>query len=233
MAKPESYDEIVTAPHDHERHGADKHEERPRVSAQFVSDEPWERLQAAIGRAVISAAALESSLQLEVARQIWEDVGDPEGTQTRRTKILALGGMTAGQLLRELRALDLPEEVERRIADAIARRNRLVHRMFDGQDAHDASAERDYDHAVKSVDQLARDCASLAGELHLFAMRRIAAAHGLTREEFITRLISRDPSLVGSPDERAALERLQEIGARFGSTSLSTLNTNPPPEGSD
>jgi hypothetical protein len=205
--------------------GKQSREDRPRVSVRIEEgDQRWQSLLAAIGRAVMCAALLESSLQVEVARLAWEVKQDSDSdSRVHRMNIAELGGMTAGQLLGELRTFGLSTEIEARIADAIARRNRLVHHPFEEQDLGDPSGSPGYEHAVERIDRLARDCASLAAELHIFALRKLGETTGRTREDIVAEILNADLSLVADPRERASLERRQATGDPLGPVFFSDL----------
>jgi hypothetical protein len=106
-------------------------ESRPRVQGSFVDpDEDGLGLLVAIGRAVVAAAGLEKALQLELARALY-DGHAIEPNPTLGADLTQSDNLTAGQLLRKLRDLDLPADLDSRIGDAIERRNRLVHHTFE------------------------------------------------------------------------------------------------------
>ncbi len=187
--------------------GADP--KRPRVTGWFEEpDKASKPLLAAIGRAVWGAAALEQSLLLELLRLHVERKGELPAEAIARFERLP-----AGPLLKELRRLDLPGDLDERIGDAIHRRNNLIHHAIE-----DAQLTRAIVHgekvedAVDAVDRLALDCGELAVELFVVASERLEALTGMTVEQMMQMLLALDPAGASDERDRRRLEALQAIG---------------------
>jgi hypothetical protein len=186
---------------------------RPRATGSFVEpDETAGPLLMAIGRAVFAAAGLEKTLQLEIARllSVRHAAEDATPSPTLGQELSRLENLTAGQLLRELRDLNLPADLDKRISDAIERRNQLVHRTFEDPElAKAASSDEHMDAVVKRVEQLALDCAELAVELQLVAIPALEAILGKSRAQLIEIVRSIDPGTITDSRERKQLEAIQ------------------------
>jgi hypothetical protein len=185
-------------------------DERPRVTASFVEpDEVSTSLLIAIGRAIVAAAGLEKALQVELAGILYERhtvAPNPElGVELARSD-----NLTAGQLLARLRDLDLPADLDARVADAIDRRNQLVHHTLEDPELAKAvlSGARP-DAVVRRLDELACDCAALTVEMQLVAVPRLHAALGKSPSELMDMIGSIDPNTVSAPRERDQLEAIR------------------------
>jgi hypothetical protein len=102
---------------------------RPRVTAYFEEpDRDGEAvpLYLAVGRALLAVAGLEKMMLLEIAQLLVERNPDASIAQNRKLawELSRLECLTGGQLLRELRNLDLSPDLDERIGDAIDRRKR-------------------------------------------------------------------------------------------------------------
>lgn len=156
---------------------------RPRVTGYFIEpDEEATPLLVAMGRAVWAAAGLEKGLLLEIARLRAEREGlSPEfGDMLSR-----LENLPAGALHKALRALDLPKDLDVRIADAIDRRNQIVHHPVENPEMMRAVATGEgIDAVVERINELALDCGELAVELQIVASDRLGAMLGSPAEMF-------------------------------------------------
>lgn len=122
------------------------------------------------------------------------------------------GALTAGQLLSRLRGLDLPEDLEVRIAEAIRRRNDLVHHTFEDPDLTAFVLEaKSSSELVRRIDELAVDCASLTVELQLVSVPRLERVLGKSRSELIELAVSIDPTTTADPRARDVLEAIQQL----------------------
>jgi hypothetical protein len=191
-------------------------EERLRVTGRL--DEPDEeaaRLFIAVGRAVFMVAGLEHNLRLEITRLLVERnsaTGVPQSLKVDR-ELTRIGELTGGQLLRELRQLDLPAGLDERLGDAINRRNEIVHHLHEDPEVVRAMAGGGgMDAVVKRIDQLALDCAELSVELGIFAAPKLEARLGKSQAELLEILKARDPKTVEDPRERRQLEAIQALG---------------------
>ena len=200
-------------------------EARPSVAAYFTElDERSNPLLIALGHVVVAAAGLEGSLRLELARLhlAAEAEQGAHGSETLGKQVAALENLTAGQLLRRLREQGLPQNLEGRIAGAVSRRNRLVHHLFEdpklaGAVAGDGAA----DEAIGQLQQLALDCAALSVELQSFALPKIEASMGASKEELVNFVLSLDSKQIQQQAVREQLEAIQTLGAAAGWTGPS------------
>jgi len=193
---------------------------RPRVTVSLVeSDESSTALLLAMGRAIIAAAGLERALQLELACLLLEGhVVTPN--PKLESELADSDTLTARQLLGRLRNVDLPEELDVRIAEAIRRRNDLVHHTFGDPDLAAFVLDGKSSSAlVDRIDQLAADCASLTVELELVAVPRLERALGKSRAELIEMATSIDPTAIADPRERRRLEAIQQLAGAAGLAS--------------
>lgn len=167
-------------------HSEESGESRPSVAAYFAEpDETAVPFLAALGHVVLAAAALEGNLRLELARLLIAAHASGEGNPDKAPgdQLAALEAQIAG-LLGKLREQGLPENLERRIDDAIARRNQLVHHIFeDPQLVKGMSQKEAADAAIGQLQLLALDCAALSVELQAFALPKMEALMGASREE--------------------------------------------------
>lgn len=188
---------------------------RPRVTGSFVeANDPGIPVLIAIGRAVAAAAGLEMNLRLEATRLLLvTGAGDTDGDGGLREELARLEELTAGQLLKRMRDLDLPEDLDKRIASAIERRNALVHHTFDDPDVAKAvGGSGDMTEVVNRINRLALDCGELAVELQLFALPRIEAVIGIPIANLATHVMSIDTREITDPRERRQLEAIQAFG---------------------
>ena len=181
------------------------------MTGHFIeSDGDVEPLLRAIGRAVWGIGGLEKSLLLEYARLAVERDGlSPElGEELTR-----LEGLPSGAVLNEVRKFDLPGDLDGRISDAIARRNRLLHHQFEDPELVRAVVSGEgIDAVVERVNRLALDCGELAVELYVVASPRLEAALGMSRGEIVEALKSIDPEAVADPVERQQFEAILALG---------------------
>jgi double-stranded uracil-DNA glycosylase len=189
---------------------------RPSVAAYFAElDEPAILLLTALGQVIVAAAALEGNLRLELARLLFAAQTGREVAEgkTFGEQVAELETLTAGRLLGRLREQGLPEDLERRIDDVISRRNRLVHHLFeDPQLVMAIAGSKESDDAVGELQQLALDCAALSVELQLFALPKIEALLGASKEELLDFVLSLDPAQIQPQAEREQVEAIQALG---------------------
>lgn len=209
-------------------------EARPSVTAYFAElEEPAIPFLTALGQVVVAAAALEGNLRLELAGLLFAAHAGREGTggKTLREQAAELETLTAGQLLRRLREQGLPEGLERRIDDAVSRRNRLVHHLFEDPQLVRAIVRTEAaDDAVGQLQQLALDCAALSVELQLFALPKIEALMGASKEELLDFVLSLDPAQIQQQAEREQLEAIQALGTAADWAGHSDPASQPPGE---
>src|ERR1700733_4649646 len=190
---------------------------RPRVTASFVEpDESGTALLVAVGQAIIAAAGLEKALQVELVGLLFEEHAT-EANPNLEAQLSEADSLTAGQLMRRLKDLNLPRDLDVRIADAIARRNKLVHHTFEDPDvARFALDGESVGVLVDRINQLANDCAALTVELHLVAVPRLELALGKSRAELIQMARAIDVSTISNPTERKQLEAIQGLASIDG-----------------
>ncbi|MGA2321271.1 MAG: hypothetical protein ABSG95_11105 [Solirubrobacteraceae bacterium] len=192
-------------------------EQRPRARGHFIEpDEVTLPLLIALGHLVLGAAGLEKTLHLELARVHLERAqasGDPEGYNLQRD-LAKVERLTGGQAREELaRLLDLPPELDARIASAVERRNALLHRPLEDVGLVRAVGTGEgLDEVVERVKRIAADCAELAVELERFAGDKLEGLLGKSRAELATFARGMDPSKFADPHTRAQLEALQAAG---------------------
>ncbi|HVQ59577.1 MAG TPA: mismatch-specific DNA-glycosylase [Solirubrobacterales bacterium] len=189
---------------------------RPRVTAYFAEpDEQAGPLLTALGHVVLAAASLENGLRLELAQVLFAAHATKDGIEgkTLGDQVEELQHLTAGQLLHRLREQGLPEDLEQRIDDAITRRNRLVHHLFeDPQFVRAVTQGGETDEAIGQLAQLALDCAALSVELQTFALQKIEGLTGSSKEQLVEGLLSLDPAQIQAQGERERLEAIQGLG---------------------
>lgn len=111
---------------------------RPRIGGHFEApDKAAKPLLTAIGQAIWAVTALEHSLLLGLVRLFLE-----RQVELRRTRSPRFEGLPAGPLLKELRRMQLPFELDERISDAIVRRNDLLHHPIEGDLSHAQCGDR-------------------------------------------------------------------------------------------
>lgn len=210
----------TTATVDQMTESEDPGDARPSVAAYFADlDAAAIPLFTVLGQVVVAAAALESNLQLELARLLVAARArqGPAEDDPLAEQLAELKKLTAGQLLGRLRERGLPESLEQRIDGAIARRNRLVHHFFEDPQLIKATAgtEASAD-VIGKLQQLALDCAALSVELQLFALPKIEASMGASKEELLNFVLSLDPAQLQKQAERKQVEEIQVLGSAVG-----------------
>jgi TDG/mug DNA glycosylase family protein len=192
-------------------------ETRPSVAAYFAEfDEHATPFLTALGQVIVAVAALEGNLRLELARLLFaaQTGQEASGGKTLGEQVAELETLAAGQLLRRLRERGLPEDLEQRIDDAVSRRNRLIHHPFeDPQLVKAATGNEASNDAVGKLQQLALDCAALSAELQLFALPKIEALMGASKEELLDFVLSLDPAQIQQQAEREQVEAIQALGS--------------------
>jgi len=189
-------------------------EARPSVAAYFADlDKHATPFLTALGQVVVAAAALENNLQLELARLLKEE--EPEiGSEKLDKRLAELRTLTAGKLLGRLRERGLPEDLQRRIDDAVDRRNQLVHHLYEDPVLLRAVMRNEPpDDAIGQLQGLALDCAGLSVELQMFALAKIEDAFGGPKQELLDAVLSLDPEQIADPAERNLLEAAQALKA--------------------
>ncbi len=188
---------------------------RPRIVGSLVDlDDADQPLLLAIGKVVIAAAGLEKAMQVDLVRLLCEQQHDecaPSVSELER-QLTRLNKLPGGELLKQLRTLAIPSDLADRIDEAIRRRNLLVHHLF--EDAELAKAIIDGDEigsVVERFERLALDCAELAVELQLFALPRLEAVLGVTRDGMVEMIKAMDPSAIPDGDDREQLKALQAL----------------------
>lgn len=191
-------------------------EVRPSVAAYLAeSDEHGNRFMLALGRAVLGAAALENALRLESAHLLLATQAGRDAIDGKElgVQMAELETLTAGQLLRRLRERGLPQDLERRIDDAVSRRNRLVHHLFEDPRLIRAATQPEAEEeGVAHLQALALDCAALSLELQTFALPKIEALAGTSKEELVSHALSLDPAQIEGQEERKQVEAIQSLG---------------------
>jgi hypothetical protein len=122
--------------------------------------------------------------------------------------------MTGGQAREELdRLVGLPTELNARIADAVERRNALLHRPLEDVELVKAVATGEgLAEVIARVTRVAADCAELAVELVCFAGDKLEVLLGKTREEHAGFARGVDASKIADPHTRAQIGALQAVG---------------------
>jgi hypothetical protein len=187
-------------------------EERPRVSGSYDEPDPSATAaSAAIGQAVLAVAALEKCLELELLRLVAAQAGAEENLgPLLEARLASMSRMTAGQLLREVRRLGLPSDLDDRISAVITRRNDLVHHMY--EDPAFVQAFLGGEHlrlAMGRLQQLAVDAAELAVELQLFAVPKLEAVFGLTQQDLVQLVKGMDAQAVTDARYRKQVDAIQ------------------------
>lgn len=197
---------------------------RPRVSGTFVEpDEEGSRLFVAIGRAVVGAGALEAALRVEAARLLYTRyaTGNPTSGSTLGQELRRLDKLPAGGLFNVLQNLGVPKDLDRRIKDAIDRRNELVHHTFEDPElARAINDAGNIDTVIERIDRLALDCGELAIELQMFSVPKLFELTGRSPTEVVDLVTDVDPTTVTDPRDRKQLEAVQAL---IESQDVSTL----------
>jgi hypothetical protein len=182
----------------------------PSVTAYFEAgqDERTDPLLRAIGRLVWGANLLEVVLLLLVV-QLRDD---REGQFPAEEEFAYLEEASAGKRLGLLRKLDIPPDLEARIDDAIGRRNRIIHHMFECPEIVGAIISGEgIDAAVEQVEQVALDCGKIGVELYAVAGPRLEAKVGKTPAELVEMLGSVKLEAVEDPRLREQLEAVRAM----------------------
>ncbi len=182
----------------------------PSVTAYFEAgqDERTDPLLRAIGRLVWGANLLEVVLLLLVV-QLRDD---REGQFPAEEEFAYLEEASAGKRLGLLRKLDIPPDLEARIDDAIGRRNRIIHHMFECPEIVGAIISGEgIDAAVEQVEQVALDCRKIGVELYAVAGPRLEAKVGKTPAELVEMLGSVKLEAVEDPRLREQLEAVRAM----------------------
>jgi hypothetical protein len=69
------------------------------------------------------------------------------------------------------------------------------------------------DDALARLQQLALDCAALSVELQLFALPKIEASMGASKEDLLDFILSLDPAQIQQQTERKQVEAIQALGS--------------------
>ncbi len=182
----------------------------PSVTAYFEAgqDERTDPLLRAIGRLVWGANLLEVVLLLLVV-QLRDD---RESQFPAEEEFAYLEEASAGKRLGLLRKLDIPPDLEARIDDAIGRRNRIIHHMFECPEIVGAIISGEgIDAAVEQVEQVALDCGKIGVELYAVAGPRLEAKVGKTPAELVEMLGSVKLEAVEDPRLREQLEAVRAM----------------------
>jgi hypothetical protein len=198
---------------------SEKKQPRPRASGWFEpTDETIAPLIVALGRLVLSAAVLEKTLHLELARVHYERAqasGDPAGYGLDAI-LVATEQLTGGQARSQLEVLGLPADLNARIRDAIERRNAVLHRPMEDPDfARAVGTGEGLETVVERIGRLALDCGELGVELERFAGDRLAAMIGMSREQIAQVVATLDPATIPDERMRAQLEAVKASGIDF------------------
>jgi len=170
----------------------------------------------AIGRAVISAAALEAVLRLEAARLLLAEhrADDAAAGAPLSRELSRLDGLTAPGLLKRLTRLDLPGDLDRAVRDVLGRRDDMVHRAFlDTELTGAVTKQESVDAVVKRIDRLALDCAELAVELDAYAVSTLLGLTGESLAQLVHPAGEQDPSARIDLFESKQLEAVRALAA--------------------
>lgn len=144
------------------------------------NDAEQQRLRAAIGQAVLSAAALEHALRIVILHQKGRDGVDEELTEFMQ----GLADKPGGVLLQRLRSLRFDPELVERTRDVMRRRNRMVHHPAEDEPLAPGLMGRDVSTAIAHVDQIATDCDTIRTEVFAIAVDGVMRALGITPDQF-------------------------------------------------
>jgi hypothetical protein len=111
-------------------------------------------------------------------------------------------------LLHELKSLGLHDDLRTRIAELIARRNRLVHGFLEDVDVIQAVQNGSTAPLVDQVDTLALDCQRLVNELTPSAFGGLEHIFGAPLERIVDALLSIDPEALTDDRLRSQLAML-------------------------
>lgn len=188
---------------------------RPRIHGELVEpDEIAIPLLVAIGRFVFAAGGLEQALQLEAIRLFYTQIaaGAAEPNAVLQAELDVLRRLTAGGLLTRLREFGLATELHDRVADAIRRRNDLVHRTFDDPKLMAAAIDGALlDDVVERVDRLAIDCGELTVELVAYAITQMEELFGMSREQLLSLVLAVEPGTIEDPREANLVALLRSL----------------------
>lgn len=197
------------------------------VSAYFEAgqDERIDPLLRAIGRLVWCANLLETVLLL-LFLQIRDE---RDGQLPSHEEFAYLEGASAGKRLGLLRRLEIPSDLEERIDNAIERRNRIIHHIFECPEIVIAVINGDrVDAAVGEVEQVALDCGKIGVELYSVTAPSLEAKFG-TPAEMVEMVASLELDDVDDPRLR---EQLEVIRAMRG-LDQTLLSQTGPEDGED
>lgn len=137
---------------------------------------------------------------------------DREGEFPTEKEFAYLEEASAGKRLGLLRKLDIPSDLEARIDDAIDRRNRIIHHMFECPEIVGAVISgKGIDAAVEQIEQVALDCGKLGVELYAVAGPQFEAKVGKTPAELVEILGSVELDSVEDPHLREQLEAVRTM----------------------
>ena len=175
-------------------------------------DEPDARsepLLRAMGQLVWAAAALEKVLLLVIALlRVERDGAFPSAKELAR-----LERAPAGVLFGELQKLDLPADLDQRIADAIDRRNRVIHRPIEDPEIVRAIVGGEsIDPVTERVQQVALDCGKIAVELQAVVGPRLEKMLGKTQTELMAIVAEADLESIGDARSRQQVEAIRALG---------------------
>jgi hypothetical protein len=185
----------------------------PQWTAYFEPNEEVMPFFLAVGRAVLAVSSLEKMLLLETARLLVERNTDEGVTSIWKLEqqLSRLERLTAGQLLHELRNLDLSPDLDERIGDVIDRRNDLVHHLIEDPQVVKAMGGEGMDIVVARIERVALDSAALAVELHTVAAAKLEAILGKTQAELAEIVKAVDPGPIEDPRARKQVEAMQAL----------------------
>jgi hypothetical protein len=137
---------------------------------------------------------------------------DREGRFPAEEEFAYLEEASAGKRLGLLRKLDIPSDLEARIDDAIGRRNRIIHHMFECPEIVGAVISGEgIDAAVEQIEQVALDCGKIGVELYAVAGPRLETKVGKTAAELVQMLGSVELESVEDPRRREQLEAVRTM----------------------
>ncbi len=167
-----------------------------------------EPLLVSLGRVILGANALEKILLVDIARRRADDEGLVEQLSIDLTR---LEKQPAGVLLQRLTALGLSTNLSERVADAIRRRNLLVHHFMEDLQFAQAAQGQDVDAAVNRIDALAADCQALINEIAPAAFAGVEAVLGADLQTLAQTLSALDPQDIADDALRAQIESAQQL----------------------
>lgn len=172
--------------------------------------EPQTRLRAAIGQAVLSAAALEHTLRVVILHTRGARAGVDDGLARDLRRLSTKPG---GTLLQQLQALGFDPQITERIGDVLQRRNRLVHHPVEDEVLIAGFLERDVDAAVAHIERIAADCDAIVAETLDGAIRGAMDVAGFTEEQLEDWFRHRDLDAIEDARLRSAVAVLRRAFA--------------------